>query len=43
MIKTFLIGVALALSSVSAQANGLKDLENFLRRMDAFRRAEVAA
>lgn len=39
MIKTFFIGVALVLASLSAQADGLKDLENFLREVSSARSA----
>jgi outer membrane lipoprotein carrier protein len=35
MIKTFLFAASLALASASAYADGLKDLENFLRDVDS--------
>lgn len=35
MIKTFLFAASLALASASAHADGLKDLENFLRDVDS--------
>lgn len=35
MIKTLLFTASLALASASAQADGLKDLENFLREVDS--------